>query len=168
VICPVITWAKIVQCIRRYPDSSDSYTVNTYKDKNGSTHLLSGPQLLKQIRLATTAIGHETFGFHPKDIGFYSTRSGAAVAMYLSGVPVFTIMLLGRWSSDAFLRYICKQVKEFSSAINSKMVKKDDFFTIPSAILEDPRIRGHSLNLSCRNNGLDFKEAAKTLLSVFH
>ncbi len=34
----------------------------------------------------------------------HSAWSGAAMAMYLAGVPVFTIMLLGRWSSDAFLR----------------------------------------------------------------
>lgn len=72
VICPVITWAKIVKHIRRYPDSSDSSTVNTYKDKNGSTHLLSGPNLLKQIRLAAAAISHKTLSFHPKDIGLHS------------------------------------------------------------------------------------------------
>jgi hypothetical protein len=90
------------------------------------------------------------------------------MAMYLSGVPVFTIMLLGRWSSDSFLRYIQKQVKEFSCGISNKMITKDDFFTIPLATSEDPRVRGHSLNLSCRNNGLNFKDAAKPLLSVFH
>jgi hypothetical protein len=30
------------------------------------------------------------------------------MVMYLAGVPVFTIMLLGFWSSDAFLWYIRK------------------------------------------------------------
>jgi len=44
------------------------------------------------------------------------------MAMYLAGVPVFTIMLLGRWSSNAFLRYIRKQVKEFSRGISAKMI----------------------------------------------
>eukprot|EP00978_Attheya_sp_CCMP212_P021308 scaffold62029_cov65-Attheya_sp.AAC.1 len=43
------------------------------------------------------------------DIGTHSIRSAAAMAMYLAGVPVFTIMLIGRWSRDAFLHYIRRQ-----------------------------------------------------------
>jgi hypothetical protein len=42
------------------------------------------------------------------------------MAMFLAKVPVYTIMLLGRWSSDDFLRYIRKQVKEFSKGISKK------------------------------------------------
>jgi hypothetical protein len=110
-ICIVITWAKIVQRIRQYPNSTDSTIINTYRDKNGTTHLLSGQLLLKQVRLAAATIDHESLGFHPKKNGLHSARSGAAMAMYLSGVPVYTIMLLWRWSSDAFLHYIRKQVK---------------------------------------------------------
>jgi hypothetical protein len=44
------------------------------------------------------------------------------MAMYLADIPVFTIMLLGHWSSDAFLRYIRKQMKEFSTEICQKMI----------------------------------------------
>jgi hypothetical protein len=42
--------------------------------------------------------------------------------MYLNGVPVYTIMLLGCWSSDASLRYIRKQVESFGSGVLSKMI----------------------------------------------
>jgi hypothetical protein len=168
VICPVIIWARIVKRIRSYPNSSDHSKVNTYRDNHGKIHLLSGTQLLKQVCLAATAIGHETLGFHPKDIGLHSAQSGAAMAMYLAGVPVVTIMLLGRWSSNAFLRYIHKQVKEFSSGISRKMLTKDKFFTIPVASTEDPRISGNPLNLTKKNNGLPFTEAALPLLSIFH
>jgi hypothetical protein len=49
------------------------------------------------------------------------------MAMYLSGVPMFTIMLLGRWSSNALLHYIRKQVKEFSSGISQKISLKNTF-----------------------------------------
>ena len=34
--------------------------------------------------------------------------------VFLGECPVYTIMLIGRWSSDAFLRYIRKQVEQFS------------------------------------------------------
>jgi len=59
-------------------------------------------------------------------------------------------------------------VKELSLGISKKMITKDDFFTIPIANLDNSRIRGHTLNLPCRNNGLSFKSAAKPLLDVFH
>jgi hypothetical protein len=42
------------------------------------------------------------------------------MAMYLGECPVYTVMLIGRWSSDAFLRYIRKQVMEFSHNVSKK------------------------------------------------
>jgi hypothetical protein len=50
------------------------------------------------------------------------------MAMYLARVPVFSIMLIGRsWSSIAFLKYIRKQVQEFSQGISSKMMDVQSF-----------------------------------------
>jgi hypothetical protein len=54
------------------------------------------------------------------------------MVMYLGGVPVFTIMLLGQWSSEASLRYICKQVQEFSKGVSQRMTTNVNFFTMPS------------------------------------
>jgi hypothetical protein len=90
------------------------------------------------------------------------------MAMCLAGVPVYTIMLLGRWSSDAFLRYIHKQIKEFSKGISKKMLTNDEFFTIPSLSSADIQINNHSLQTSSRNNfGLCFNNVVKPLLNVF-
>jgi hypothetical protein len=105
-ICPVIVWSKIIQRIRNYPKSTNTSPVNTFMDKTGNLHYITGYQLLKRIRLGAAAIGKDTLGFLPYDIGLHSARSGAAMAMYLSGTPVYTIMLLGCWSSNAFLRCI--------------------------------------------------------------
>jgi len=52
------------------------------------------------------------------------------MAMYLGGDPVFTIMLLGRWSSEAFLRHIRKQVQEFSKGVSQRMITNENFYTI--------------------------------------
>lgn len=136
-------------------------------DNKGHLHQITGPQLLKQIRLAAAAIGKDISGFSPTDIGLHSARSGAAMAIYLSGIPVYTIMLLGWWSSDAFLRYIQKQVKEFSKGISRKVLKKDKFFTIPTTSTDDPRSRGHTLNIASQNNNsLCFNVASGSLLRV--
>jgi hypothetical protein len=44
------------------------------------------------------------------------------MVMYLAGAPVYTIMLIGRWSSDAFICYIKKQVEQFSKQVAKQML----------------------------------------------
>ncbi len=168
-LCPVKIWCKIVRRLISYPTSSPETTVNTYLHREKSKTLFTGNVLLRRLRLAATTIGPNELGFTAKQIGLHSARSGAAMAMYLAGVPVFTIMLLGRWSSDAFLRYIRKQVKEFSTGISQKMIIHEHFFTVPSASKDDPRTRHHPLNHASRQiNGHSFKDAVLPLVSVFH
>jgi len=58
--------------------------------------------------------------------------------MYLNGILVYTIMLLGRWSSDAFLRYIRKQVTEFSNGVSRKMIQNPRFHHVPDPDQNNP------------------------------
>ena len=46
-------------------------------------------------------------------------------------VPIYTIMLIGRWSSDAFLKYIRKQVDKFTYNIAKRMLKHLKFRHLP-------------------------------------
>ncbi len=168
-LCPVKIWAKIVRRISTYPSSTKNSTVNTFSLFDNKIHLFTGTELLKRLRLAAESLGPDTLGFSSDEIGLHSARSGAAMAMYLAGVPVFTIMLLGHWSSEAFLHYIRKQVKEFSRGISDKMIQNENLFTIPSASKDDPRTLNHPLNhASCNINGPCFKETIRPLVSVFH
>ena len=75
-------------------------------------------------RDGVVVIGETKLGICKSEIRTRSIRSGAALAMYLAGVPVFSIMLICRWSSTAFLKYIRKQVQEFSQGISSKMIEQ--------------------------------------------
>lgn len=169
ILCPVKIWCKIIRRIISIPSHTKATPVNTFHFNNNQIHLFSGKELLKRIRLAATAIGPDILGFTAEQIGLHSARSGAAMAMYLSGVPVFTIMLLGRWASDAFLRYIRKQVKEFSHGISNKMIQNENFFTIQSASHEDPSVPNNSQNHASRKFiGPCFKETIRPLVSVFH
>ena len=58
--------------------------------------------------------------------------------MYLAGVPVFPIMLIGRWSSTDFLKYIQKQVQEFSQGISSKMIEVQSFKRVQNPTETNP------------------------------
>jgi hypothetical protein len=47
-------------------------------------------------------------------------------------------MLIGRWSSDAFMRYIRKQIPQFSNDVARRMTQKPVFFTVGHASRSDP------------------------------
>ena len=59
-------------------------------------------------------IGEGVLHIAANKIGTHSIHSGAAMAMFLGRCPVFLIMMIGLWSSNAFLCYIRKQVEEFN------------------------------------------------------
>jgi hypothetical protein len=108
---------------------------------------------LDQLRAIVCFIGEETLGYKRNNIETHSIRSGSAMAMYLAGIPVFTIMLIRHWSSDAFLHYICHQVQQFSFGVSNRMISSPDFFTIPDfASQEDPRTSGHVGNFAAHSN----------------
>jgi hypothetical protein len=108
---------------------------------------LSSEDVRIRLRAAAAVLGEAFLGFKPEDIGTHSLRSGAAMAMYLANVPVYTIMIVGRWSSDAFLRYIRKQVEMFSHNVSCRMLEHEHFYTTPdfrqSSSSSDPRTSGH-------------------------
>jgi hypothetical protein len=128
----------------------------------GNLGYLTGHQVRARLRLAAGRISADRLGFNPEEIGTHSICSGSAMAMYLAGVPAFTIMLIGRWSSDAFLRYIRRQIQEFSAGVSSKMLLRDEFFAVSGITPEDPRVRGNINNLPGRglNIGLTAQNRA--------
>ncbi|KAL7549492.1 hypothetical protein ACHAWF_012754 [Thalassiosira exigua] len=69
---------------------------------------------LQDISATVDAIGPTIVGFTSKYVGTYSSRSDGAMMMYLAKTPVYIITMTGMWSPIAFLRYIKKQVPEFS------------------------------------------------------
>jgi sorbitol-specific phosphotransferase system component IIBC len=54
------------------------------------------------------------------------------MAMYLAGIPTTTIQLIGRWKSNALMRYIREQVDCFTENVSSKMLTVKNFYTIPN------------------------------------
>jgi len=156
VLCPVRAWAAIVRRILSYPGTTSDTNVNTiFVDNKLST--ISSATMLEKLRAAARLIGEDVLGFDPEYIGTHSIRSGAAMAMYLADVATFTIMMIGRWSSDAFLRYIRKQVEQFSHNVSSRMIRHEDFFTTPnfepSVSRHDTRTPNDPNNFATRQTG---------------
>jgi hypothetical protein len=169
-LCPIRAWAAVVIRILSYPGTTATTFVNAYLTTGGKLGYLTGDQVRARLRLAAGRIGADRLGFAPTEIGTHSIRSGSAMAMYLAGVPAFTIMLIGRWSSDAFLRYIRRQVQEFSAGVSSKMLLTDEFFAVSGITPEDPRVSGNINNFSGRglNIGLTAQNRAMTPAFSLH
>jgi hypothetical protein len=66
------------------------------------------------------------------------------MAVYLGECPVYTIILIDCWSSDAFLRYIQKQVMESSHNLSKKMLRFKNYKHVPNydhrIAANDPRV----------------------------
>lgn len=154
-LCPCKTWAKIVRRIRRYPGATDNTPVSAVWRYDRIEHITS-KEMVKALQAAVVSIGEEKLGIKKEDIGTHSIRSGAAMAMFLGEIAVYTIMMIGRWSSDAFLRYIRKQVEQFSHNISKRMIKFKFFRHIPDLAPRtshlDPRQRNHPNNAETRRN----------------
>ena len=134
-ICPVLMWGKIVQRILSYKGTSENTPVNAVT-VGKKIHFVRASELCNH--LSHTVDNMTGLGFSGKDVGTHSIRSSLAMALYLKKRMVSTIMLLGRWSSDAFLLYIRRQVQEFSTGVSADMVSQENFFTIPDLEEHDP------------------------------
>ena len=131
-LCPIRSWAAVCSRICEYLGAIPSTLVNTYIHPETQKLLrVTSKQVLTSIRAVVMRIGKDALGYSAPEVGIHSIRSATAMAMYLAGVLVFTIMLIGRWSSDTFLRYIRRQVQEFSSGVSSRMLLTAAYFTIP-------------------------------------
>jgi hypothetical protein len=139
---PTRVLAFIVSELWKLPGTTEDTPICTFYD-DGSTRTVSSSDALEHLRRTAEVIGEDKLGFKPHQIGTHSIRSGAAMAMFLDNTPVFLIMLIGRWKSDGFLKYIRKQVLETCKGISQRMLKNDLHHVLPSpsSSIDDPRIR---------------------------
>jgi len=134
IACPVTQAAAIANRVLGIPNTTPDSTINTYQSGDSIFQLSSATALIR-LRRKAAEIGPTILGHSPEDIGLHSGRSAAAMAMVLSGTPTYMVMLLGRWKSDAFLKYIRKQVAEFSNQVSSNMIRIMTFFHPPTTAL---------------------------------
>ena len=129
VMCPVLRLASLIKrVLRTVPTAGPDTPVSAIYPNNGHSKV-TAETLRRNLRLACTlGGGKEVFGYEAADIGTRSIRSGAAMGLFLMNHPVAKIMILGRWSSDAFLDYIRPQVLEWTNQMSADMIRNNSFF----------------------------------------
>ena len=131
--CPVKIWASIKKRILSYPGSSENSKVNLFL-KNGKLVEITSKAIRLNIKHHVRLIDPTQKFYKLDKIGTHSIRSSTAMILHCVGVDVPMIKLLGRWASDAFLRYIRHQLADFSKNISNLMVNsKDNFFNVPTS-----------------------------------
>ena len=154
-LCPVRAWAAVVRRIWRYPGATADTPVSAVWRNSRLEHITSAEMVIA-LRSAVATVGEDTHGIKTHEVGNMSIRSGAAMAMYLGECPVYVIMMIGRWSSDAFLRYIRKQVEQFSHNVSRRMLRFETHRhvsdPVPQVSKHDPRQRNHPDNAETRRN----------------
>jgi len=173
-MCPVQMAAAIVRRIRSYKGSDDNTPISAFWRFNRIDHVTSA-QVIAAMKDAITAIGEDVLHIKKSEIGTHSIRSGAAMAMFLSNCSVCQIMMIGRWSSDAFLRYIRKQVEQFSHNVSKRMTSQMlhrhiPTYTTPAVSHLDPRQRNNPNNAKTRRNvGGDMtRQARLPPFAIYH
>jgi hypothetical protein len=160
-LCPVRAGAVIVRHLLSIRSTRDDFLYQ-YKSAGNRIMELVGNLALTHLRDFIRTVD-ASYGLPELDVGLHSFRSSAAMAMYLNGVPVYTLTLISRWSSDAFLHYIRKQVTEFSGDVAKRMVTIRSYHHVPDPSREDPHTHNSmaaTTNLGMGANGAAINRAA--------
>jgi hypothetical protein len=90
------------------PEASQSITPNCSTLR--STQCIYHPPSTKSHPMcswtqldAQKDMGKDTLGSNPEEVKAHSNQSAGVMSMFLSGTSVYTIILIGRWSSNAFM-----------------------------------------------------------------
>jgi hypothetical protein len=179
VLCPVRAWAQTVTRILSYPSQGPDSTVNVFMSQAGnksSIQYLSQNTLNIYLRATIQMKSPNYFGYSHNSIGTHSVRSGAAMALYLGDTHPHKIMLLGRWSSDAFLVYLRPQVLSSFAQLSTHMLQNEDFRSSGHQLQndrihpDDPLRPGDSRSIisSRRHSFYGAEKAANTTSTRFH
>ena len=118
---------------------------------HGKAGLITNTHILEILRTTCSSIGGKeaTFRFDSHKIGNKSIRSGAALVLFINNISTAKIMIMGRWSSDAFLAYIQPQILEWTNNMRScKMISMDSFFDVQMTLPPRPHSKSKLIHHS--------------------
>ena len=130
-LCPVAALRRRCAALRSHdaPATTPLYTVF---GPSGSTSNITTAEITAALRAAAHDIYHIT-GIPPDEITARSLRSGGATTLLCANVDTSTIQLIGRWKSDAMLRYLIVQARPLMADNAAKMVAHGDFTLAPNS-----------------------------------
>jgi hypothetical protein len=142
-LCPVRAWGRVIkQLVTDFPSEDERHSshVCRYRD-HGTIKEVTATDVKSLLRrTCLLGDGERRYGVKPEELGTRSIRSGAAMALAIQGGHSDNkIMLLGRWRSSAFLKYIRPQTMEWAGSTSKEMARTPAFLDLEGDT--DPRIQ---------------------------
>ena len=128
-LCPILCFGRaILRVLQFVPNANQDTFICASASPEVRTNAIISEFTLKTIRLCCKIGGGEKgLGFRPEDIRNQSIRLGAAMALFLTNKHPTRIMLLDRWKSLAFLKYIRAQTLEWTLNMSYSRINFDHF-----------------------------------------
>ena len=126
--CPVAAIVRRIMCLRQH-DASPATPLATSWHQH-CKHSVSASDITTTLRLAVTMLGSE-IGLVPADISARSLRAGGAMALLCAHVDTDIIRLLGRWQSDAMMRYLHLQALPAMNRFANLMTSGGNYTVTP-------------------------------------
>ena len=130
-LCPVRAWSTTTKRIWSYEGTTKDTPVNCFVF-NKKFLRITNSNIIKSLPIES--MKDFNLGFESSEVGTHSIRSGGAMALCLAKVDTYMIMIIGRWKSDAFMKYIRKQVEQFTTGITDRMIEVEHFNHVPKDI----------------------------------
>jgi hypothetical protein len=99
---------------------------------------VSPTSITNALRHSANDIQHLT-GIEPSLLSAQSLRPGGAPALLYTGINTDIIQLLGRWKSDAILRYLCVATLAHTSSLSQQMLTAGTYTFAPTAYTASTR-----------------------------
>ncbi|CAJ1945366.1 unnamed protein product [Cylindrotheca closterium] len=104
---------------------------------NNRTYKVQATDVTAVLRESARVLGPQ-YNFLEQDVSARSLRAGGAMALFNSHVDSNTIRLIGRWQSDAMLRYLHLQAQPVMQGFASRMLQDGDYVFVPNEVALAP------------------------------
>jgi len=128
-LCPVRAVVRRIIHLRSHPVTPDTILASYFN--RSRLHTVQSKQLTELLR-ASAATHGPAYNYLPADISARSLRAGGAMALFNSDVDSDTIKLIGRWQSDAMLRYLHLQAQPVMQGFSRKMLAGGNYAFHPN------------------------------------
>jgi hypothetical protein len=120
-VCPCMAIIRRVRYLLKHKQPQEAPVCRFLQ--NSVTNHVSSTDIRNALRKSLIAIGPANLGIKPAQIDARSLRAGGATALLCVNVDPHSIQLLGRWKSDAMIRYLrisaTPHVRQFARQIVS-------------------------------------------------
>ena len=137
-LCPVKTIVRRVIYLRSHNANGFTPLCRVF---HGSS--VTPTRITSVLRSGVAALGTD-LGFLPSDVSARCLRAAGAMALLLSDVDTNVIQLIGRWRSDAMLRYLHVQAAPLMRDYSRRMLSGGTFSMIPNQLVGTTLVPQHA------------------------